>query len=726
MAATDIERLIVQLEASTTKLDNALVGVSAKVDNKLSEIERRTKVMSDKVEGAFSKVGEVILGFISAKALVEFTKNVAESAEKLEALSLRTGTSAEKLQQLAYAGRQAGVDTNQLNDALDIFGRNLGKAAAGQGDLAKVMQQFGIRGGKDMIDTFFKVADAVKNAASREEEFRIVTVAFGRGSIELVTFLRQGSAAIKEQADAYKGIDNATVERLAKLNKEWNELAIAFRNMGAYGALGLIDGFRLLIRDLNQGTWEQKLQALASYFSGGFLARPPALTGNEQVTELNQQILDKVHRLNEARQSLLRAAASGISNDRLDPGRQVIAQMEQEIRALQDARDKLLGTVTHAEQEATKPFSTQKEFTALEQFIGKMQLALELAGETADERARDEKLIAAAEAKLSQSGQAAYTLLNSMKAVRKELGDTVDEVNALSYGLEATALKVAISERKKTAAGDHFAGIPEDQLIAGTRKRNLEAIDNSYKQIAVTTKLTGLHDQLLEELNAEVDLAGMLPKEREEELTLLRIKQKFGTDFVNANEAEIRGMVQKRIETEKLTQLNEQVINDLSDIGAAALTGSENVKEAFSKMLLSIAQYIIKLEIANALEASLGKGGSLSGGGGDIFSGLLSLVGLGHAAGGGPISGPTVVGEHGPELLFPSGPGYVVPNFALGGGLGGRSSSTVHLVVEASPYFDARVKSTSDRSASIAIQSYDRSVLPSRVARIQRDPRMLG
>jgi hypothetical protein len=69
-------------------------------------------------------------------------------------------------------------------------------------------------------------------------------------------------------------------------------------------------------------------------------------------------------------------------------------------------------------------------------------------------------------------------------------------------------------------------------------------------------------------------------------------------------------------------------------------------------------------------------------------SGLSLLVGgaqklgliPGHAAGG-PISGPSIVGERGPELFIPSGPGTIIPNNAMRGG-GGGGPETIQLVVD--------------------------------------------
>jgi hypothetical protein len=59
--------------------------------------------------------------------------------------------------------------------------------------------------------------------------------------------------------------------------------------------------------------------------------------------------------------------------------------------------------------------------------------------------------------------------------------------------------------------------------------------------------------------------------------------------------------------------------------------------------------------------------------GGKLLNPIRNVLGdfgnqLMGRAGGGPISGPAIVGERGPELFLPSGSGRIVPNHLLGGG----------------------------------------------------------
>jgi hypothetical protein len=73
-------------------------------------------------------------------------------------------------------------------------------------------------------------------------------------------------------------------------------------------------------------------------------------------------------------------------------------------------------------------------------------------------------------------------------------------------------------------------------------------------------------------------------------------------------------------------------------------------------------------------------------GGGGVFGNLLGIPAPvpGARAVGGPVmaGAPYVVGERGPELFVPSGPGTVIPNNRLGGsggGIGGVTQITYNI-----------------------------------------------
>jgi lambda family phage tail tape measure protein len=97
-----------------------------------------------------------------------------------------------------------------------------------------------------------------------------------------------------------------------------------------------------------------------------------------------------------------------------------------------------------------------------------------------------------------------------------------------------------------------------------------------------------------------------------------------------------------------------------------ATTGKITFKNFADSVIGDIARIIAKEEIS-----SIAKLFSFGAGGSSAISDLgLTGSTVRYAAAGGSISGPTVVGEKGPELFVPDTSGYIVPNNKLGGAFG--------------------------------------------------------
>ncbi len=114
---------------------------------------------------------------------------------------------------------------------------------------------------------------------------------------------------------------------------------------------------------------------------------------------------------------------------------------------------------------------------------------------------------------------------------------------------------------------------------------------------------------------------------------------------------------------QKDIQVQAQMEHEISSSLASIALNYKNLGQTISDMLKKIAQQLIEQEITNPLVSGISK--ALPSGG-SIFSGLGKL--LGFADGGNPPVGvPSIVGENGPELFIPQGPGTIVPNNKLGG-----------------------------------------------------------
>lgn len=100
-------------------------------------------------------------------------------------------------------------------------------------------------------------------------------------------------------------------------------------------------------------------------------------------------------------------------------------------------------------------------------------------------------------------------------------------------------------------------------------------------------------------------------------------------------------------------------------------------KLSFKDLARSIIQDLIAIQLKASATTILGSLMKSFGGGyaGMTAADVGAVTGVGHAANGGPISGPTIVGELGPELFIPRTAGTVIPNNRMNS-IGGTTNIT--------------------------------------------------
>ena len=87
---------------------------------------------------------------------------------------------------------------------------------------------------------------------------------------------------------------------------------------------------------------------------------------------------------------------------------------------------------------------------------------------------------------------------------------------------------------------------------------------------------------------------------------------------------------------------------------------------------------------------------------------------------------PYLVGERGPELIVPRAPGRVIPNHALGNGLGSGPANPVAITVQVTgARGNAEIRQMVEAGVTQGLRAYD-AQLADRVARLGADPRYRG
>jgi lambda family phage tail tape measure protein len=248
-------------------------------------------------------------------------------------------------------------------------------------------------------------------------------------------------------------------------------------------------------------------------------------------------------------------------------------------------------------------------------------------------------------------------------------------------------------------------------------KRKIEQSDSEKKATEALKKQQEFYEKEMlitqakgERLKKEYELAFLTENERKLQLELFDIEQKrkqltLGDQFgrkmteeqanawanaekARAQEAYAIGQQQRDFEygwkkafatyTDNATnaaKLGEQAFVSITNTMESALdefvrTGKLN----FSSLAQSIISDLIKIQLkaqATSIFSKIDIGGlfgGLFGGGGGYTPGYSSLASAPYPkfADGGDVTGPSIVGERGPELFIPKTPGTIIPNNQLG------------------------------------------------------------
>jgi hypothetical protein len=247
----------------------------AKVEGLLGGIKRTLQVFA---------VAEVVRG------IADMTERFAHFAEELHIAAESAGITVEKFQQLAFAAKQSAVSQEELGMSMARLSRHLYDARRGGEEANKAFMDAGftqdqIAGFKTGSDVMAALADRFKDIQDPIKKQALAMELMGRGSVNMVGFLSQGSAAIDHMGmEASKlGIvlSGAQVNALVKLEHALQKVWAIIEGVGkaiaatlAPAITGAIDYFLKLfgaasnVLKLNWQEWAYKISFAAGYVVG--------------------------------------------------------------------------------------------------------------------------------------------------------------------------------------------------------------------------------------------------------------------------------------------------------------------------------------------------------------------------------------------------------------------------------------------------------------------------
>lgn len=285
---TDLQRLVVSLEANIKKYENELQRARSVTEGASRDLENRFARMNSNVANSFVRgVGagtrEIIklrevLAVIAVGALTEFAKKAVEAGDNIAKSAEKIGITTDSLQELRYAAQLSGVSAEQLDAVMLQLTKRLSGAQDDVDDVARALGRLGINvkdlKGQKADDIFKLVADRLRSIPDQMQQAQIATQLFGKAGQQLLPLLRSGSDGIAKLAlEAHKYglvLSQETLEKASKANDEFDKLGIAAKVAGINIAVGLLPTLEKIREVMTDPQFQAGVQNVARGF-GDFI-----------------------------------------------------------------------------------------------------------------------------------------------------------------------------------------------------------------------------------------------------------------------------------------------------------------------------------------------------------------------------------------------------------------------------------------------------------------------
>lgn len=311
------------LGSLTIDLILKLGGFTQGMDRAARETDRRAKQIANSFNqlgaqfrsvrnllgtfGATFSAAAIVSGFVSA------TKAALDFGDTIEKAQLKTGASAEELQELAFAAQQVDVDFDTLTNALFKMQKVLGEAASGNKAAQKTFQELDLSiealGQLNAAEQFAAISDALNQFGDEADYASLSAEVFGRGAEGLIPLLKQGSAGFREMAARARELglvlSQEQVQALADAEQAAKTLGAAYdglkRSMISVIAPGLTDFFNAVttaianqepVVDRAVRVWDAYWKAIRD--QEGFWAT--LFTNASDVAEAYKELADQANR----------------------------------------------------------------------------------------------------------------------------------------------------------------------------------------------------------------------------------------------------------------------------------------------------------------------------------------------------------------------------------------------------------------------------------------------
>ncbi|QIQ73238.1 phage tail tape measure protein [Pseudomonas coronafaciens] len=278
MADTDVQGMLVRIEATTAQLRQELTrsegSVSStahnidqslgRIDNAFDRVNASAQTVGRAVTSAFDQIGAGNLAAAGSIAgLVALTTSTIDYAKEVKNLSALSNTTVEDFQRMAYGAKTVGVEQDKLGDILkdtnDRVGEFLQRGGGEMSDFFKEIApkigvtagQFANLSGPQALQLYYT---SLEKAGLNQQQMTTYMEAMADETTALIPLLRNNGKGFKEwgdQADrAGSVISEFNVNRLVAAGQAISGLKATFSGAANQITIGLLPGIESITKSL--------------------------------------------------------------------------------------------------------------------------------------------------------------------------------------------------------------------------------------------------------------------------------------------------------------------------------------------------------------------------------------------------------------------------------------------------------------------------------------------
>ncbi len=289
MADTDIQGMLVRIEATTAQLrqemaraESSVSQTSSKIDNSLKQVddafdrvETHSTILQKAVSSAFTGVGIAAAGAVAG--LVAITQSTLHYAEEVQNLSNLSNTSVEEFQRLAAGARLVGVDQEKLadifKDTTDRVGEFISRGGGEMQDFFKeIAPQVGVTAesfrnlsGPQALQLYY---DSLVKAGASQQQITSYMEQMADEATALVPLLKNTGQGFKEAGDraedAGSVLSSLDISRLLEVNQAVIDLETSWTGASRQLVTGLLPAVEDATRVLQDMTDNGAAQAVGN------------------------------------------------------------------------------------------------------------------------------------------------------------------------------------------------------------------------------------------------------------------------------------------------------------------------------------------------------------------------------------------------------------------------------------------------------------------------------